>query len=67
VTNYGKRLGVLPEEYVPNFTNEFLGWQLEGESNDPLGDQARMRAHQEDVKNKGGCKRCPKGLVEATA
>ncbi|KAI5785839.1 NMT1/THI5 like-domain-containing protein [Geopyxis carbonaria] len=58
VTNYGKRLEVLPADYEPNYTNEYLGWELEGESADPTGDQKRMVAHQEEIKSKGGCRRC---------
>ncbi|KAL7274371.1 Glycylpeptide N-tetradecanoyltransferase [Rhizina undulata] len=58
VTNYGKRLGVLPDSYTPNYTNEFLTWPLEGESADPLADQKRMAAHQAEVAVNGGCRRC---------
>jgi len=58
VTNYGKRLGVLPADYEPNYTNSFLGWKLEHESQDPLADQRRMAAHQADVAARGGCRRC---------
>ncbi|CCX06146.1 putative thiamine biosynthesis protein [Pyronema domesticum] len=58
VTNYGKRLEVLPADYEPNYTNEYLTWALEGESSDPLADQKRMAAHQADVAMKGGCRRC---------
>ncbi|KAF8543154.1 NMT-1 like protein [Trichophaea hybrida] len=58
VTNYGKRLAVLPADYQPNYTNTFLSWKLEGESADPLADQKRMAAHQADIAAKGGCRRC---------
>ncbi|KAA8893514.1 thiamine biosynthesis protein [Sphaerosporella brunnea] len=58
VTNYGKRLEVLPADYEPNYTNEYLTWKLEGESSDPLADQKRMAAHQADVAARGGCRRC---------
>jgi len=54
VTRYGKRLGVLDEGFQSNFTNEFLQWECEGESDDPTGDQKRMVILQEGVKNKGG-------------
>lgn len=57
VTKYGKRLGVLEEGFVPNYTNEFLGWGLEGEQVDPVGDQKRMVGLQEEVKCKGGFRR----------
>jgi pyrimidine precursor biosynthesis enzyme len=54
---YGKRLGVLDADFVPNYTNEFLTWKLEGDSADPTGDQKRMLALQQDVANKGGFQR----------
>jgi pyrimidine precursor biosynthesis enzyme len=57
VTKYGKRLGVLDADFVPNYTNEFLTWKLEGDSADPTGDQKRMLALQQDVANKGGFQR----------
>ncbi len=57
VTKYGKRLGVLNESFKPNYTNEFLGWQLEGDSADPTGDQKRMLALQQSVAEKGGFQR----------
>jgi len=57
VTRYGKRLGVLDEGFVPNYTNQFLGWGLSAEAGDPLGDQARMAVLQQEVKEYGGFKR----------
>lgn len=57
VTKYGKRLGVLNEDFVPNYTNQFLGWELEGDQLDPAGDQKRMAKLQQEVANKGGFKR----------
>ena len=57
VAKYGKRLGVLDADFVPNHTNEFLTWKLEGDSADPTGDQKRMLALQQDVANKGGFQR----------
>lgn len=54
VTNYGKRLGVLPNGYEPNYTNEYLEWTFEAESEDPTGDQKRMVALQKEVAEKGG-------------
>ena len=57
VTRYGKRLEVLNEDFKPNYTNEFLGWTLEGDSADPTGDQKRMVALQKDVAEKGGFQR----------
>ncbi|KAH8684909.1 thiamine synthase [Tricladium varicosporioides] len=57
VTKYGKRLGVLNEDFEPNYTNDFLEWELEGDSADPAGDQKRMAALQHEVAEKGGFQR----------
>lgn len=57
VTKYGKRLEVLDESFQPNYTNEFLTWELEGESADPLGDQKRMCMLQKEVAREGGFRR----------
>ncbi|KAK8001702.1 NMT1 [Apiospora marii] len=54
VTRYGKRLGVLAADFAPNYTNGFLGWELDGESQDPTGDQKKMAALQRGVADKGG-------------
>ncbi|KAF2845850.1 NMT1-domain-containing protein [Plenodomus tracheiphilus IPT5] len=61
VTRYGKRLGVLGEDFVPNYTNEFLSWGLEKDSQDPTGDQKRMVVLQEGIKLNGGFKRLESG------
>jgi pyrimidine precursor biosynthesis enzyme len=57
VTRYGKRLEVLNEDFQPNYTNEFLEWELDTDSADPTGDQKRMVALQKDVAEKGGFQR----------
>lgn len=57
VTRYGKRLAVLDESFVPNYTNEYLEWGLEEEAGDPTGDQQRMVVLQQGVKQNGGFKR----------
>lgn len=57
VTNYGKRLGILDESFVSNYTNDFLGWTLDADSTDPTGDQKRMAALQKEVAADGGYKR----------
>lgn len=59
VTKYGKRLGVLDEDFVPNYTNSFLSWNLEAESATPVVDQKNMVVLQKDVAEKGGFKRLP--------
>lgn len=63
VTKYGKRLGVLNEDFEPNYTNQFLTWQLDDDSADPTGDQKRMIALQQDVANKGGFQRLDVNVV----
>jgi len=57
VTKYGKRLGVLDEAFVPNYTNSFLDWELDGDQIDPSGDQKRMVDLQKEVACKGGFRR----------
>jgi len=56
-SKYGKRLGVLQEDFTPNYTNEFLGWKMEGDQVDPTGDQKKMVALQKEVAEKGGFRR----------
>jgi pyrimidine precursor biosynthesis enzyme len=48
---------VLDEGFTPNYTNKYLKWGLEQEADDPTGDQKRMVALQQDVKEHGGFKR----------
>jgi len=71
VTRYGKRLDVLGEGFTPNYTNEYLEWGLEQEAEDPTGDQKKMVALQQDVKDHGGFKRLEsiagKSIVGAAA
>ncbi|CAG7923225.1 unnamed protein product [Penicillium olsonii] len=68
VTNYGKRLGILDESFVSNYTNDFLGWTLDADSTDPTGDQKRMAALQKEVAAGGGYKRLEVGAeVKASA
>jgi len=57
VTKYGKRLGVLDQSFEPNYTNNFLDWQFEGDSADPTGDQKRMVELQKGVAAHGGYQR----------
>jgi pyrimidine precursor biosynthesis enzyme len=57
VTRYGKRLGVLDSDFVPNYTNSFLDWDLQAESQDPIGDQKRMVGLQKQVALDGGFQR----------
>ena len=57
VTKYGKRLGVLDQNFEPNYTNRFLDWVLEPESKDPTGDQKKMAQLQKEVAAHGGFQR----------
>ena len=57
VTKYGKRLEVLNPDFTPNYTNQFLTWNLEGESSDPTGDQRKMVELQKKVAAQGGFQR----------
>lgn len=54
VTCYGKRLGILSESFVANYTNDYLSWKLDEDSTDPPGDQKRMAELQKQVAVKGG-------------
>ena len=68
VTAYGKRLEVLPADYKPNYTNEFLqGWELAEDSADPLGDQKKMAELQKTVRETGGFHRIDAASARATA
>ncbi|KAK5995380.1 4-amino-5-hydroxymethyl-2-methylpyrimidine phosphate synthase [Cladobotryum mycophilum] len=62
VTKYGQRLGVLDQQFKPNYTNEFLEWTLDADSKDPCGDQKRMVELQKDVAANGGFQRLPAGV-----
>ncbi|AET39083.1 NMT1/THI5 family protein Ecym_3622 [Eremothecium cymbalariae DBVPG len=57
VTSYGKRLEVLPPDYVANYTNDYLSWAEPNEANDPLEAQKLMVIHQEKCRDNGGFKR----------
>ncbi|PGH17230.1 hypothetical protein AJ80_04872 [Polytolypa hystricis UAMH7299] len=65
VTNYGKRLGILDQGFQPNYTNKFLGWELEPESADPTGDQCRLVQLQTKVAAEGGFYRLDSAAVKA--
>ncbi|KAM0816704.1 putative 4-amino-5-hydroxymethyl-2-methylpyrimidine phosphate synthase [Seiridium cardinale] len=65
VTKYGKRLGVLQQDFVPNYTNEHLTWTLEDPSQDPVADQKRMAELQENVACCGGFRRLPVAITAA--
>ncbi|AMD21007.1 HEL274Wp [Eremothecium sinecaudum] len=57
VTNYGKRLAILPSDYKANYTNEYLSWAEPQEVEDPLEAQRLMAIHQEKCRDNGGFKR----------
>ncbi|CAN6660371.1 4-amino-5-hydroxymethyl-2-methylpyrimidine phosphate synthase Thi13p [Trichomonascus vanleenenianus] len=57
VTAYGKRLDILPADYEPNYSNEYLSWPEPKEDADPIGTQKLMAKHQEECKSCGGYRR----------
>lgn len=60
VTGYSQRLGIFPEELQPNYTNEYLSWELDDEEKvDGNAKQAEMIKKQAQVAQNGGV------LVEA--
>lgn len=65
VTKYGQRLKVLSDDFVPNYMNEFLEWDLDEESGDPLADQKRMAEIQRQVSACGGF--CRLNVTETVA
>lgn len=57
VTGYGKRLEILPQDYQPNYTNEYLSWEEPKEVDDPLKAQKLMADHQDECRSCGGYRR----------
>ncbi|KAI1745879.1 NMT1-domain-containing protein [Xylaria scruposa] len=64
VTAYGKRLGVLDASFESNYTNEYLGWTLGTDSQNPTGDQKKMADLQRHVAAEGGFHRLHVDEVE---
>lgn len=54
VTAYAKRLGVVDEDFEPNYTNDLLGWPLEAEDAAPLETQVKIGRAQAGVREAGG-------------
>ncbi|EPQ52999.1 TPA thiamine biosynthesis protein [Gloeophyllum trabeum ATCC 11539] len=54
VTNYCKRLGVVGQEFEPNYSNDYLSWPRNPDVADPDENQRIVAAKQEEVKAKGG-------------
>jgi pyrimidine precursor biosynthesis enzyme len=57
VTAYGKRLEILPQDYQPNYSNEFLTWPEPKEVDDPIKAQELMLEHQLECRSCGGYRR----------
>ncbi len=57
VTNYGKRLEIVPQDFKSNYTNKYLSWPEPEEVKDPLDAQRQMFDHQDLCKFNGGCRR----------
>jgi pyrimidine precursor biosynthesis enzyme len=56
VTNYSKRLGIVPNDFVANYTNEFVQWEVapEGGEAEGLAKQQEMKVLQARVAQHGG-------------
>lgn len=54
VNGYGKRLEILPADYVSNYTNEYLSWEEPAEAEDPLQVQKDMAILQQECRACGG-------------
>lgn len=54
VTNYGKRLEILPPDYKANYTNALVPGEEPAETVDPTEAQRLMAVHQEEVRKNGG-------------
>lgn len=63
VTRYGRRLGVLQEDFVSNYDNGYLQWKGEEENLDPEAEQRGMVVLQTGVREEGGFKRLEAGAV----
>lgn len=57
VNNYGKRLEILPEDYVPNYSNEYLSWPEPAELVDPIEAQKLIGKIQDECRRCGGYRR----------
>lgn len=57
VNAYGKRLDILPADYVPNYSNEYLSWPEPAETVDPLLSQKLIMDIQQECRRCGGYKR----------
>ena len=54
VTGYAKRLGIVPNDFKQNYTNEFLVWPLEKEAEDGEIKQQEITAIQKEISQTGG-------------
>ncbi|PWN24609.1 NMT1-domain-containing protein [Jaminaea rosea] len=54
VTNYCKRLGIVSNDFEPNFTNSFLSWKLDAQPEDGMAKQQAIAEYQKQVSQKGG-------------
>lgn len=63
--SYCKRLGIVSQDFVPNYTNEFLSWAPDAEVEDPDAKQREVANYQKDVAAgrksvlKSKCAACP--------
>ncbi|TNY18442.1 NMT1/THI5 like-domain-containing protein [Rhodotorula diobovata] len=64
VVKYCQRIGVCPDGFEANFTNEFVQWEHAAEPADPLANQVLLAKQQEEIRVNGGVLSAP---VAATA
>lgn len=57
VNAYGKRLDILPADYVPNYSNEYLSWPEPEEVEDPVKAQELIGELQKECRECGGYRR----------
>lgn len=65
VTAYGKRLDILPQNYEPNYSNEYLSWPEPEEVADPLEAQVQIGKLQAECKACGGYRRLDPSTIKA--
>ncbi|CAO1624781.1 unnamed protein product [Parajaminaea phylloscopi] len=54
VTGYCKRLGIVPADFQPNFTNAYLDWAPQPQPEDGAAKQEAIKVYQTNVTQQGG-------------
>lgn len=47
--SYCKRLGIVSQDFAPNYTNDFLSWKPDAEVEDPDEKQREVAKYQKEV------------------